>query len=324
MIAVGGEAVGSVARALDWELEPSEELVRPRPLRALTLPIRERRFTYDRYEALLDRLAASERIRVVPLREYHGLHDPDSVVVGIRHDIDERLGSALELARLEHERGLRSTYYVLHTAPYYGRLRPGEASHDESVIPALRALQDGYGHEVGWHNDLVTLQCVYGVDPVGYLHGELAWLRGHGLDVSGSGAHGSYWCHALGFTNNYFFSGLDEPEPGFPNTETVEGPRGRCRIAKARLADFGLEYEANHLERDWYFSDSYFRNGGERWHPDLLDVDRFRPGDRVIVLVHPCHWDRSAAAKWRRALRRAVVRGSELARAGVSRRRRAS
>lgn len=264
-----------------WKPESAPDLLRPRVARQLALPWRERGFLYSAYERLLRRLADESRYRVVPLREF-GEAPRDRVVVGLRHDVDERLESALELARLERRYGLRSTYFLLHTARYYRR----------DALPAYRELE-ALGHEVGWHNDLVTLQCVHGVESKGYLAAELAWLRTAGLEVVGTAAHGSYWCHALGYSNVYFFADFPEAVPGFPNVERV----GEHVIAKGTLSEFGLVYEANHLGQEHYFSDARFDAAGRRWHPDFLELERREPGESVILLVHPCHWDRTVAGK---------------------------
>jgi hypothetical protein len=233
----------------------------------LLFPLVERRFTYAEYARFLDRLSGRA---VVPMREFaRGEGD-----LALRHDVDSRLDSALELARLEHERGLRATYFVLHTAAYWG---------DPAVVGKLSALQE-LGHEVGFHNDLVTLQLVQGVDAGAYLREALGRLREGGLDVVGAAAHGSPWCHRLGFHNNYVFRGWDEPIAGFPLTEVPQ---------KLNPADFGLEYEVYHVPHDVYFSDSTFVDG-RRAHPAGL---RLEPGKRTIVLVHPCHWDAGLAGK---------------------------
>jgi hypothetical protein len=244
-------------------------------------PLVERRFTYAEYARFLDRLGGRD---VVPMRDFaRGEGD-----LALRHDVDLRLDSALELARLEHDRGLRATYFVLHTAPYWV---------DPELVPKLRALQD-LGHELGFHNDLVTLERVIGIDDAGaFLRDVLARLRGGGIDVVGAAAHGSPWCHSFGFHNNYVFRGWDEPVPGFPLTEVPQ---------KLDPADFGLEYEAYHVPHDVYFSDSTFTDG-RRAHPADL---RLEPGKRTIVLVHPCHWDRSAAAKAVRLARKLAARAA--------------
>jgi len=283
-----------VGRVTDgFRLPTSAEITRVRPLRRLAEPWHERRHVYRRYAEFLDRLAGT-RFEVVPLREFRdrAVVERERVLVGLRHDVDDRLDSALELARLERERGLRATYFVLHSARYYT---------GSKLLPALHALRE-LGHEVGFHYDLVTLQVVHGVEPRAYLAHELARLRATGIDVVGAAAHGSYWGHRLGYKNEYFFRGLDAPQPGFPNAERV----GEVALAKGTLEEFGLEYDASQLGESDYWTDSWTDAAGRRWHPELLDLDALGAGARAIVLVHPCHWDRSAAAK---AVRTAVRLG---------------
>ncbi|MDX6448578.1 MAG: hypothetical protein QOD08_1041, partial [Gaiellaceae bacterium] len=154
-------------------------------------PLTERRFTYAEYDRFLDRLEGRD---AVPLREFAEGHGDTA----LRHDVDDRLESALELARREHARGLRATYFVLHTAPYWTR---------DDLLDRLGQLQ-ALGHEVGWHNDLVTLALVHGGNPAEYLRRELDRLRSAGIDVVGVAAHGSPWCHRLGFHNDYAFADL--------------------------------------------------------------------------------------------------------------------
>jgi hypothetical protein len=250
----------------------------------LLFPLTERRFTYPEYERFLDRLAGRD---VVPLVEFaRGIGD-----TSLRHDVDLRLDSALELARREHVRGIRATYFVLHTAPYWQRT---------DLLDCLRRLQ-ALGHEVGWHNDLVTLQRVHGVDAAEYLRTELARLRAAGIDIRGAASHGSPWCGRLGYHNNYVFAGWDEPVPGYPELDVPQ---------KLDPTAFGLEYEAYHVPHDLYRSDATF-SAGRRQHPAAVEL---RPGQRTIVLVHPCHWDRSVAAK---TARLAVTASRRLLRAGA-------
>jgi hypothetical protein len=281
--------------AADWKPPSSGTALRRRPLAVLARPWHERRFLHRHYARLLDALRDESRFRVVPLRDFASA-PRDRIVVALRHDVEERFASALEMGALEAERGLRATYFVLHTAPYYGSVGWRSARHDESLVPGLRRLQ-GWGHEIGLHNDLVTLQCVHGIEPRQYLRGELEWLRGHGIDVRGASSHGSYWTHRLRYHNNYFFADFDEVHDGYANSETVTVGERQVELSKGRLAEFGLEYEAYHLGEDHYFSDARFGPDGRRWHTDAIDLDALRPGDRAIVLTHPDYWDPSVARK---------------------------
>jgi hypothetical protein len=262
----------------------TKRALRARPLTVLARPWTERRFLHRDYERFLDRLA--DGYHVVPLREFAAA-PRDRPVVALRHDVEERFASALEMAAIERDHGLSATYFVLHTASYYGR----------SLLPGLRLLQE-MGHEVGWHNDLVTLQCVRGVEPREYLRGELAWLRGSGVDVRGTSSHGSYWTHRLRYHNNYFFTDFaGEVHEGFPNDEVIEAGSRRCVLSKGSLAEFGFEYEAYHLGEDRYYSDARFDEEGRRFHTDGVELEALRPGDRAIVLTHPDYWDPSVARK---------------------------
>jgi hypothetical protein len=292
----------------DWTPPATASALRIRPLSVLARPWTERRFLHRHYERLLDALADESRFRVVPLAEL-GTAPRDRVVVALRHDVEERFASALEMAALEADRGLRATYFILHTAPYYATVGWQRADHDESLVPGLRRLQE-MGHEVGWHNDLVTLQCVLGIDPRRYLADELAWLRGEGIDVRGASSHGSYWTHRYRYHNNYFFEDFaDEVHENFANNDVIDVDGRRCKLSKGRLAEFGLEYEAYHLGEDRYFSDARFDPAGNRWHTDEIDLDSLEPGERVIVLTHPDYWDPSVR---RKATRTAVWAGRRL------------
>lgn len=280
----------------EYRLPTSAEMTRPSALRFLARPWQERRFTYARYDALLARLAEPGRFHVVPLRDLE--HAPrDRPVVALRHDVDDRLPSAVRFAELEHARGLPASYYVLHTAPYYGVTGQGSAEHDPAILPVLRRMQDELGHEIGFHHDLVTLARVHGIDPGSYLAGELAWLRGAGLAITGCAAHGSYWAHRQGFHNDYAFRGWDAPRDGHPLTDIGW---------KLDPAAFGLEYDASHLGHERYATDSRFDAHGRRWHPDELDLDELRPGERLIILIHSCHWDSGVVTKALRQYKRTL------------------
>ena len=254
--------------------------------RRLLFPLTERKFTYERYARVLDGLADPERFRVVPLRDFTATVDRAKAVVALRHDVDERLDRALDFAALEAERNLCATYFVLHSARYWRR-------HD--LLDLLLRMQES-GHEIGWHNDLVTAECVRGIDARAFLSYELQRLRAAELSIDGVAAHGAPSCYRYGYHNGYFFF-PNEPVERFPNRETVDGPLGRRRVPHGTLAEFGFAYDAYHLDNTTYFSDAAFDAGGRRWHTDDLDLAMLEPGSRTIILTHPDHWDRSMLAK---------------------------
>ena len=65
------------------------------------------------------------------------LSSPESHVIVIRHDVDERPANALLIARAEYRSGIESTFYF----------RIGKISNDPDVIKQIA----GMGHEIGYH-----------------------------------------------------------------------------------------------------------------------------------------------------------------------------
>ncbi|MFO7659658.1 MAG: hypothetical protein R6V77_01990 [Candidatus Cloacimonadaceae bacterium] len=66
----------------------------------------------------------------------------------MRHDVDSWPVNAMQMAKIESERGIRSTYYF--------RMSP--LSYNEKIIKRIAAL----GHEIGYHyEDLTTLNGNY-------------------------------------------------------------------------------------------------------------------------------------------------------------------
>jgi len=164
------------------------------------------------------------------------------------------------------------------------------AVHNTSIIPTLKIMQNDYHHEIGWHNDLVTLQLVYKIDPVIFLHQELDWLRGEGLEIKGTASHGSSYCYVYNYLNFYFFEECKNPTIGqFVNNDSAMVGGQWIKIKHGRLNDFGLDYEAYFLNNNKYYSDASTING-IRWNLGMLDLNTLLPGDRVIILMHPIYY----------------------------------
>jgi len=160
-------------------------------------------------------------------------------------------------------------------------------------------MQNESHFEIGWHNDLVTLQIVYGIDPVNFLHQELNWLRSNGITIKGTASHGSNYCYTFHYINYYFFNECTYPVvAGFENNINIPVQSEIKPIKKGSLHDFGLDYEAYFLDNNKYFSDAQTVNG-QRWNFSMLDLKTLVPGDRAIFLIHPIHWnyDKTPALK---------------------------
>jgi hypothetical protein len=251
-------------------------------------------FSLNEYADFLRKALSNPLIVFVTQRQLMTYHDSTKIVISIRHDIDADMDNALRMARLEHNFGVHATYYVLSTAGYYcGEHK--DFSHQQSVLSKIKQLQ-ALGHEVGWHNNVLTLQVVYGIDPLAYMHRELAWLRSNGIKIDGTAAHGSRWCSKYGYLNYYMWKdcGRRLYNKNYPNFDyVVKSPGDTVWLAKAWLKDFGFKYEAYCLDYNKYYSDCC------KYYDPLkkIDLDKLKPGDRITILMHPCHWH------WDRAMR---------------------
>jgi hypothetical protein len=248
-------------------------------------------FTFEKYADFLKKISDTSKYIVVPLDEYLKNFDSNKIVIGLRHDVDNDLKVAQRFSATEKNLGFRSTYYILHTAPYYLADPSNKAVHNDSILPILKDMQDSGHFEIGWHNDLITLQVVYHIDPVSFLHQELDWLRKNGIRVVGSSSHGSSYCRVYYYINFYFFEECTWPivKPFVNNVTVPDATGAKSNIKKGKLSDFGLEYEAYFLNNNKYFSDASITNG-VRWNIGMLDLSALKKGDRVIILLHPIHW----------------------------------
>ena len=97
-------------------------------------------FTRDGYRDLLERALGAGY-------EFAAFDSGDGVPGRclLRHDVDVELGAALELARIEAELGVSSTYFVMLRSAFYNLF--GRDNHD-----AVHALV-GLGHRIGLHYD---------------------------------------------------------------------------------------------------------------------------------------------------------------------------
>ena len=235
--------------------------------------------------------------RSAPVRELHDRPDmPD--LVALRHDIDHSLDVALETAFWEQRAGLRATYFLLDTAPYW---------EDPRFVDKCLQLAD-FGHEIGLHLNVLAKWYAGEIDDVeGDILRTLGRFRGAGIEVMGVAAHGDARCYEGGFINYWCLSELRPDDPEAAETglsaEGIAAPSPRHSITypadhaliradgrrfplwSVDMASLGFDYDAMHVPMDRYFTDS----GGD-WtrSPDPLTQDLRR--GRHQVLIHPIHW----------------------------------
>jgi SAM-dependent methyltransferase len=247
--------------------------------------------------------------------------------VALRHDCDWSIENALAMATLEHKKGIRSTYYLLHpdgfvqTENYFGRVEGNKLHLSPELFENSRRLVD-MGHEVAFHNDLISLSLFTKRPPAEFLEQIIGAFDQQGIKIRGSVAHGSKLCPELGYVNYQLFK---ECEPAKVaevfRSPFVERDGFRVEKYKINMKDYGLEYEGNFARREVTVSDS-----GGRWllvyrnektdfakHQDSEAMmaqlrsylGRRTPTGAVQCLVHPCHW--SALGNYNERIARSIA-----------------
>ena len=248
----------------------------------------------DDYFRYLDHIGTSMTMR--ELAE----HPKWPNAIALRHDIDHDLDLALEMAHHEHERGIRATYFLLHTCDYW---------NDPRFTQKCAQLQ-AYGHEIGLHLNLLTewfdRQCESLDTRLAEL---LTHLRSGGADVVGTSAHGDRACYEHGFINYWIWKELrgDQPQTterglsaegvsvddekwqvSYPQSHRLRRDDGaELDLWTTSLADHGLKYDAVHIKDAQYWTDT---GGGWRRSADPLQSDLSK--GRHQILIHP-HWWRA-------------------------------
>lgn len=214
--------------------------------------------------------------RVVPMHDV-ACGDTGANVIGLRHDVDDNLGSfdtALRMAEWEFERGYSSTYFLLHSSHYWNEEWLGE-------VPRFEEL----GHEVGIHVNAIAEALRQRVDPHVILTNALSELRATGVRVMGCVAHGDQpICRKANFCNDELFTESARPNLGSPD-RLIEYEGVICPLVPVSRKAYQLEYDPNWLSRGDYLSDS-----GGKWSQPFEGVcARFGQG-QLHVLQHPDWW----------------------------------
>lgn len=212
---------------------------------------------------------------------YHGANDPQIDVsapttIGLRHDCDNVIHPAVALARWEEYHQVFATYYVLHSAPYW---------QDKKLLRESLETIAGLGHEIGIHNDALTVALQTGRDPADILHEAIDELRGYGHTIRSTVAHGHHLCRVAHYVNDEMFDGCERPDYGKPG-RWLEYRGQRVQIPWMKLSEFGLDFDANWLPRGDYLSDS-----GGHWSQPFDEVANAWPSrGQLHILQHPDWW----------------------------------
>jgi hypothetical protein len=192
--------------------------------------------------------------------------------VGLRHDVDNVIAPAVAMAQWEAERGYRSTFFVLHTAPYW---------HEKETLRLALAMIAECGHEIGLHINAITEAITTGRDPLDIAQDAVDELRSYHHDIRGVVAHGDQACYEHHFINDELFT--ESRRPGYGAADRVVGGIKLQPISRSEL---GFDYDPNWLPRAEYLSDS-----GGHWSQPFETVSAGFPFEgQLHCLIHPDWW----------------------------------
>lgn len=210
----------------------------------------------------------------------------------LQHDIDINILSALNMAEIEYDLGIRSTYYILHNAFYYCFWGRGTCYRHEAMIHVYRQLQDDYGHEVGIHIDPLDISLNRGIDGKQAVIDEITWLRNNGIRIESMAAHNSW--EAYGGANNWeIFTGRNSKDShqGIPLGTIDETDWGiKCEaydvLRKIPTLFISVLYNDQYTVKTVPFSnvDSYKANSDETAH--LVNTTE-KP---ILITAHPFYY----------------------------------
>ena len=224
----------------------------------------------------------------------------------LRHDVDRQLDVAIAMAHIERNLGVTATYFFLHPdgvlnrSNYFGYIKKNRVRIAPAFIEAALEIQD-MGHEIGLHNDLISLWIGTGISPKDHLEEILTGLREHGIRISGTAAHGSRLCYTHQYCNYQIFKEKAFTDENVPKSITINGKD--LKLHSLAMSDFDLSYEACLKNYSIYISDS--RNkpvlcaSGNKYNLTKDNIDnniianficKFKQPSTIQCLVHPDHW----------------------------------
>ena len=240
-------------------------------------------FTYAQYKTLLTELQ-KDKYTVLTVNDFRSYYNPNKVVVALRHDIDWHPFKALEMAQMEKDYGLTSTWYVLPTAPYFAKYSTRKVNRFTSMIPLYQSIQD-CGCEVGIHNDLLTAMVIYKLDPKEVNDNDLNFFHNSNIKIWGSAAHGATVAQKSHVINYEMYS-------DFTTRSSFTYYGKSFPLGSYSLKDYQFQYEAYHVDYDVYLSDvgGVWNVKGGQFEQMMKELSTTDIGKRVQILVHPVWW----------------------------------
>ena len=205
----------------------------------------------------------------------------NGVNTAIRIDVDIDLVTGREMAYIAEKAQVPLSFYLLHTAPYYGWIHEGVFYRNEENIDLYLQLQQ-LGAEIGLHVDPLELYLNHNVDGAMAVKEELTWLRSKGIHIRGTSPHNC--APVYGAENFEIFKG-----------RSINGQKfyiNNCRYIPLGILDeteLNLEYEASGATK----TKKHDKSAEKNYLIELPNGDFLRDQNwfRTYILDNPyCAW----------------------------------
>lgn len=234
-------------------------------------------FVYSKWDAFCKELCDKGRISI-PAQEV--TQDMDTFLV-LKHDIENTVPRAFELAKIEHRYGHRGTYY-LHAY----------LLDDPANVELLRKMRD-MGHEISYHYDVMD-SCHGDLDKaIEEFETNRQRFEDLGFHIKTVCQHGNPIVERVGYTSNRDFFRSSRVQDLYPD-----------------LADIMVDYKQKYTVEYTYYSDAGRRfnliydpinnditNSDDKNIP-YEDLEHLLPAlsSSAIISTHPHRWTASAGS----------------------------
>jgi len=208
----------------------------------------KRKNPFSNYRDLIRYLKNNNNIKIVNLRKLteEKSHD-DVLLVSLRHDIDRDIYTALKMAKLIDEENVLGTFYLLHTARYYGIFKNNKFYRTANIENTFKLLKNK-NTEVGLHIDPLFINMKYNINGSQAVKTEIEWLRKIGLECDSVVSHNSSYYY--GAENFQIFDELtNRKEFKMENKNTTLGTL-KLQSEKVVETNFPILVEKEDLDMD--------------------------------------------------------------------------
>lgn len=227
---------------------------------------------------------AEQNWRCAPACE---INSNETSYIVLKHDVETDVASALRIAQIENQYGLRGSYYV-----------QAYLLKNAKNIEKLRKIQR-LGHEVSYHHDVMDV-CRGDLNlALVEFESNRKLFEDNGFDVVTVCQHGNPLIERVGYSSNRDFFRSVKTQGLYPN-----------------IADIMVNYKSSVPTDYLYFSDAgrQFKLIYDPLNDDLADFsDKNTPYQNLnqlldsltsergnIVSIHPHRWSKSALRHWLR------------------------